>query len=155
MARTKNRKLHVVPLHPLAVALLEQAMALDPDSPFAFTTKSRDMTTLSRLKALDGHALSHAMRGSLDALGLADNPATPHDLRRTTATHMARLGFTDTIVGKVLNHGTELRRTITARVYVQHDFFKEKKAALEAWANEVERVIGKREAVNNVVTLRV
>lgn len=154
MARTKNRKLHVVPLHPLAVTLLKQAMALDPDSPFAFTTKSRDMATLSKLKSLDGHALSHAMRDSLEALGLSDNPATPHDLRRTTATHMARLGFTDTIVGKVLNHGTELRRTITARVYVQHDFFNEKKAALEAWGSELERIIGRREAVNNVLTLR-
>ncbi len=152
--RTKNGKLHVVPLHPLAVTLLQQAMALDPDSAFAFTTKSRASDGLSKAKSIDGHALSHAMRGSLEALGLSDNPATPHDLRRTTATHMARLGFTDHVVGKVLNHGTELRRTITARVYVQHDFFKEKKAALDAWGNELERIIGKREAVNNVVTLR-
>ena len=152
--RTKNGKLHAVPLHPLAVTLLQQAVALDPDSPFAFTTKSRAIKGLSKVKSIDGHALSHAMRGSLEALGLADNPATPHDLRRTTATHMARLGFSDNVVGKVLNHGTELRRTITARVYVQHDFFNEKKTALEAWGNELERIIGKRDAVNSLVNLR-
>ena len=154
MGRTKNRKLHVVPLHQLAVTMLQQAMALDPESPFAFTTRSRTRNDIPKAKAIDGHALSHAMRGSLQALGLADNPATPHDLRRTTATHMARLGFSDHVVGKVLNHGTELRRTITARVYVQHDFFREKKAALDAWGNEIERIIGKREAIHNVVTLR-
>jgi integrase len=83
-----------------------------------------------------------------------DNPATPHDLRRTAATHMARLGFTDHIVGKVLNHGTELRRTITARVYIQHEFLAEKRAALDAWGSEIERIIGRRETVTNVVNFR-
>lgn len=152
--RTKNGKAHTVPLHPLALELIQEAMALDPDEPFLFCTKGRTGDYIAKVKPMDGHALSHAMRGSLEALGLLDNPATPHDLRRTAATHMSRLGFTDHIVGKVLNHGTELRRTITARVYIQHEFLMEKRAALDAWGNEIERLIGRRESVNNVVNLR-
>lgn len=152
--RTKNGKLHVVPLSSLVATLMQQAMSLDPASPFLFTTKGRAGGGVFKVKAMDGHALSHAMRGSLTALGLADNPATPHDLRRTTATHLARLGFSDHVVGKVLNHGTELRRTITARVYIQHDFLAEKRIALETWANELEMIIGERRATSNVLALR-
>ena len=143
-----------MPLHPLATDLLKQALALTPDSEFVFSTKSRAGAGIAKVKAMDGHALSHAMRGSLEALGLAENPATPHDLRRTTATHMARLGFSDHVVGKVLNHRSGQAATITSQVYITHAFLPEKKAALEAWGNELERIIGRRDAVNNVVSLR-
>jgi integrase len=152
--RTKNGKPHAVPLHPLTIELLQEAIALDPSAPFLFCTKGRTGNSIAKVKAMDGHALSHAMRDSLAALALADNPATPHDLRRTAATHMARFGITDHVVGKVLNHGTELRRTITARVYITHDFLTEKKVALDAWGNEIERLIGRRGVTDNVVNLR-
>jgi integrase len=152
--RTKNGKAHAVPLHRLAIELIREAMALDPDEPFLFCTKGRTGDYISKVKPMDGHALSHAMRGSLEALGLADNPATPHDLRRTAATHMARLGLSDHIVGKVLNHVSGKAKTITAQVYIQHEFLSEKRTALDAWGNEIERITGQREAVNNVVNLR-
>ena len=153
--RTKNGRLHALPLSALALEIIEQAMALDPEQPWLFTTKGRGAVGVIKAKPMDGHSLSHALRDSLEALGFAENPFTPHDLRRTCATHMARLGFSDHVVGKVLNHQSGKAATITAQVYVQHDFLPEKRAALEAWGNEIERIIGRREAITNVVTLRV
>jgi hypothetical protein len=43
----------------------------------------------ANVDTLQQHALSHAMRGELEKLGLAKEPAPPHDLRRTAASQMA------------------------------------------------------------------
>src|SRR5918994_542854 len=91
------------------------------------------------------------MLRTLDVLGLADSPATPHDLRRTVASHMARMGISEAIIGRVLNHVSETARTITAAVYVRHSFEQEKRRAFEAWAAELERIVGDQEQTSNVV----
>ena len=140
--RAKNRQVHLVPLSPLAVELFNSAIALSEDSDYVFSSRPRSGKGLDLTEPMEAHALSHAMRGSLRELGLKAKPATPHDLRRTVATHMARLGIPDRVVGRVLNHGTELRRTITSRVYIQHDYADEKREALEAWAPELRRITG-------------
>ena len=103
---------------------------------------------------MQAHALSHALRDNLGAMGLNENPATPHDLRRTAATHMARLGISDRIVGRILNHGTELRRTITQQVYIHHNFAVEKRNALEAWASELHGIVSGQKPVSNVIELK-
>ena len=155
--RAKNRQLHAVPLSELALELFKEALRISEsdNSEYIFTSRPRKGIGLSLTEAMQTHALSHAMRGALKQLGLDNSPATPHDLRRTTATHMARLGMSDRIVGRVLNHGTELRRTITARVYIQHDFLGEKKTALDSWASELKHIVTGKQVASNVVELKV
>ena len=68
---------------------------------------------------------------------------------------MARLGIVDRTVGRILNHGTELRRTITSRVYIHHDYAVEKRHALEAWATELSRIVGLASPDSNVIKLQV
>ena len=121
-ARAKNRSPHLVPLSPMAVELFQEAIELAGKSEFAFLAGHAPIPARPVAKALASHALSHAMRDLLECFGLNKDPATPHDLRRTAATRMAELGIPDRIVGRVLNHGTELRRTITAKVYIKHDY---------------------------------
>jgi integrase len=152
--RAKNKQAHIVPLSNLAKDLFKNAMTLDHDSALVFTTRARAKGSIAKPKAMESHALSHALRDSLKTLEMDGAPFTPHDLRRTVATHMARLGISDRTVGKVLNHGTELRRTITARVYIQHDFMAEKKAALDAWAVELEQITRPKTVTGNIVSLR-
>lgn len=139
--RAKNRKAHVVPLSELAIMLFEQASVLAGDTDYMFPSRSRSTVASVRIKPMESHALSHAMRGSLEELGLKEQPATPHDLRRTAASHMARLGISDRHVGRVLNHTSELRRTITSQVYIHHDYLPEKKQALAAWNEELRRIL--------------
>jgi integrase len=80
------------------------------------------------------------MRGALKELGLAKNPATPHDLRRTVASHLAAMGIGENVVARVLNHASEIGKTITGAVYIRHSLATEKRHALDAWARELERI---------------
>lgn len=74
-----------------------------------------------------------------------------HDLRRTAASGMARLGHPPHVVAAVLNHSPGATQGITA-VYNRHKYGDEKRAALDAWAREVERVA--TGATADVVALR-
>lgn len=58
---------------------------------------------------------------------------TWHDLRRTAATGMARLGIPVRITEAALNHVSGPGGGIVA-VYQRHDYADEKRQALEAWA---------------------
>ena len=74
----------------------------------------------------------------LDALLPQDMPAWRlHDLRRTAATGMARLGIDLPVIEKVLAHSSGSFAGIVG-VYQRHDFAAEKRAALEAWGRHVE-----------------
>lgn len=151
--RTKNRKAHTIPLSGLAMELFNAASRLAGDSEFIFPVRPKSSSSDQQLKPLKSDTLSHAMRNDLKTLGLAKIPATPHDLRRTAATHMARIGISERIVGRVLNHGSELRRTITSQVYIHHDYAIEKRQALEAWASELSRIVGLGDPETNVVEI--
>ena len=72
-------------------------------------------TTASRVSRF-----AHAMHDALQELELKKNPATPHDLRRTVASHMAAMGIGDDVVARVLKHASEIGKTITGSVYIRH-----------------------------------
>jgi integrase len=59
----------------------------------------------------------------------------PHDLRRTCASHMTRLGVSRLTVLKLLNHSD---KSVTA-IYDRYDYDEEKKQAVQIWADEVDR----------------
>ncbi|HVI65223.1 MAG TPA: tyrosine-type recombinase/integrase [Bradyrhizobium sp.] len=66
---------------------------------------------------------------------------TTHDLRRTALTKMAELGVAPIVLGHVANHRTTTKAGITLGVYVQHAYEKEKREALELWANRLQGII--------------
>lgn len=118
---------HLVPLAPAMAALLN---ALPRFGDYVFTTDG---------KAPIGGFSKAKQR--LDGLMAATGSEIPHwrlhDLRRTAATHLQRLGIGTDLIGRILNHAPE---GITATVYGLHDYETEKRAALEAWAEEVGRL---------------
>jgi integrase len=57
-----------------------------------------------------------------------------HDLRRTAASGMARLGQPVHVVEAVLNHKSGTIRGVAA-VYNRYSYFAEKREALEKWAD--------------------
>jgi integrase len=59
-----------------------------------------------------------------------------HDLRRTLATGLQRLGVRLEVTEAVLNHVSGSRAGIVG-VYQRHDWASEKRAALDAWSNHV------------------
>jgi len=63
---------------------------------------------------------------------------TPHDLRRTCATHLVGLGFNQLLVGHILNHTDQ---SVTA-IYNQYSYDKEKQEAMEAWEEKIRKLVG-------------
>lgn len=75
-----------------------------------------------------------------------------HDIRRTVATGLQRLGVRLEVTESVLNHIAGARAGIVG-VYQRHDWADEKRAALELWARHVAAVVEGRAPVDNVVAL--
>ena len=65
---------------------------------------------------------------------------TFHDLRRTAATGMARLGVAPHIVERILNHSSGTFAGV-AGVYNRFEYSPEMRAGLETWAAHVEKLI--------------
>ena len=77
---------------------------------------------------------------------------TWHDLRRTCASGLQRLGVALPVTESLLNHKSG-SITGVAAVYHRHDFAPEKRAALEAWADRVEALVEGRDPASNVVEM--
>ena len=76
---------------------------------------------------------------------------TPHDLRRTAASHMASLGISRFTIGRVLNH---VEKSVTA-TYDRHSYDQEKRQALEAWADRLAQIlVNKKPVADKIVKLR-
>lgn len=145
-ARAKNKLAHRVPLSPLAVTLIERAMVLAKDSPHLFPSP-RGKGTDAAKPVLDS-ALNRAVLRNAETFGIEH--WTPHDLRRTAASHMAGMKVPRLVISKILNH---VERGVTA-VYDRHSYDDEKRAALEQWAERVEAITGKKRKPAKVVRLR-
>jgi integrase len=138
-ARVKNNQPHEVPLSAAARAVLEVPRVAG--SPFVLTNGGAS--------AASGYSKG---KRRLDALLPADMPPWRlHDLRRTCASGMARLGINLPVIEKVLNHASGSFAGIVG-VYQRHSFADEKRAALEAWGRHVDSLISGKPA--KVVRLR-
>jgi integrase len=131
--RTKNGKAHVVHLSPLAVSILR---GLDASRDTVF----RISGNYSRGKAL------------LDArMSASTKPWRVHDLRRTAASGMARLGCQPHIVERVLNHVSGAQGGLVG-VYQRYEYLDERQRALHSWGEYVETVASGAEKASNVVS---
>jgi integrase len=163
--RAKADREHLVPLSPLALEILADCPKL-AGNPYVLSTgrrrniKKDDKATgrpiggWSQAKEkLDEKLLEAACKMAEEA-GEDKPAALPewhlHDLRRSAATYMAKLGVDRVVVGKILNHAES---SVTA-VYDRHSYFEEKKRALELWSHELRRIVAGAEPVSNVVPMR-
>ncbi len=145
---TKASRAHAVPLSPLAMQILQECPRFGAQ---VFSTRQRrgggeaTISGFSKMKAaLDEH-FAAAARGVGSE---APAPWRLHDLRRTCATELGRLGIARFTIARVLNHAD---RSITA-VYDKYSYLPEKRHALNAWAQRIENLT--RPPTDNVVALR-
>ena len=146
-SRSKNGRVHTVPLAPTAVSLLAGIDRLaDSTRVFAPFSESHAKASLDAAM-LDIACEDAAARAeNLDSVALV--PWGFHDLRRTAATTMARLRVDVTTVERVLGH---TMRGVMA-TYQRHSFDDEKRRALTAWAGFLDGLTSERES--NVVSLK-
>lgn len=121
---TKSARAHLVPLSAQAIQILK---AMPQFGPYVWSSDGEThVKGYSKAKQrIDAFLLSG---------GLELKPWRLHDLRRTAATHMVRLGISELVVGRVLNHAPQ---GVTARTYALHSYEAEKRHALSLWATEV------------------
>jgi hypothetical protein len=107
----------------------------------------------SKAKAALDKAITEARTKAAAASGMTAPPLVPwsvHDLRRTVATALQRLGVRLEVTEAVLNHISGSRGGI-AGVYQRQDWAAEKRAALDAWAAQVLAIGAQRTPADNVV----
>jgi integrase len=142
--RVKNGERHEVPLSDAAISILAALPRIKTTKGFVFTTR-RDATVSSFSRAKD--RLDAAVKASLTKGAKPPEPWVFHDLRRTMASGMARLGIQLPVIEKVLNHTSGTFRGIVG-VYQRHSFAEEKRTALATWASHVETVVSGKTPAN-------
>ena len=130
-ARAKNGKAHVVHLAPAARALISGLPWVEGRT-FVFTI--RDDKPLS--------SFSYMVRKINEAEKLKGWHL--HDFRRTGVTVLASKNFPPHVCDRLLNHVQGTIKGVAA-IYQRHEFLKERKAALNAWASYIEAcALGKK-----------
>ena len=147
--RVKNGIRHEVPLSEAAMAIIDTLPHIKTTKNFVFTTR-RDAAVSGFSRAKD--SLDAAIAAALPEGGRQLDDWIFHDLRRTMASGMARLGIQIPAIEKILNHTSGTFRGIVG-VYQRHSYSDEKRKALEVWATFVQSVAAGR-SVPNVVNLK-
>ena len=143
-SRAKNGVAHMVPLSPQAQTVLRAAPRVKreadglrdlvfPGEPGVFSGWSKSKARLDGRSGVSGWTL--------------------HDLRRTTATGLQKLGVRLEVTESVLNHVSGSRAGIVG-VYQRHEWAEEKRAALNAWGEHMAAIVEGRTAADSVTRLR-
>jgi integrase len=122
-SRTKTGASLDIPLVCTAVDWLRELKALDPCSEYLFPKRRRDRR--ERVPHVGRDTLNAALQRVEHGL----RPFTLHDLRRTARTQLAALGVRREVAERCLGHAI---RGVEG-TYDRHDYFKERRAALEQW----------------------
>jgi len=159
--QTKARRAHAIPLSPIAweipIKAKDGARSLSEgsvtktgenakESPYVFTTTGdTPISGYGKAKArVDSMVAKARTEDRLDPLA----PWTIHDLRRTTASGLGKLGASRFIISRVLNHADS---SVTG-IYDRHAYLAEKRHALESWGTYLSNLV--RPPGANVVELR-
>ncbi|MEY9328268.1 tyrosine-type recombinase/integrase [Sinorhizobium fredii] len=141
--RSKNGKEHLVPLSAFALQVIAGFPKVG-DTYLLSTTGETPISGFSRAKAaIDAEMLKIAKEeAALRGMAAEDvnlEPWTLHDLRRTAASGMARLGVPIHVVEAVLNHQSGTIKGV-AKIYNRYQYVDEKRQALTDWAELVRAV---------------
>ena len=134
---TKGNRALVVPLTPLATALI--------DSCPTFAGGDYLLSTMFGRKPIGG--FGKALIEVREKAGISD--WRPHDFRRTFSAIVRPRGVSHETVGAVLGHA---RQGVTAKHYDAYDMLAEKRQALEVWAGYLAGLVEGRKA--DVVPIR-
>jgi integrase len=129
--RMKGDHLHVVPLAPAAVGLLEGLPRFNEGN-YLFSTKFG-------VKPVAGFANAKKRLDQLvtEELGAAPPAFVLHDIRRTVRTALSALPVSDLVRELVIAHA----RPGLHKVYDQFAYIEEKRRALELWATRLQDIV--------------
>jgi integrase len=132
--RSKNHRARITPLSRQAFDIIAKQPRV-AGSPYVFIRR----TAHTHVKPL------------LDAAMRPDERFVIHDLRRTAASGLQKIGTDVAVTEKILGHEGGVFAGIT-KIYQTHNYLEEKRAALQMWANKIDALV-KGEAAGKVVPL--
>jgi integrase len=131
-AHAKTGKGHVLPLSDWAVEELRKLKVMADGSRYLLPSGDKS-------QPIDPKYITRSVARCLKRFKKHGVGAfTPHDLRRTGRTGLARLGIKVDIAERVLNHARERMEA----TYDVHDYVDEKREALDKWAKYLEALRG-------------
>jgi integrase len=133
--RMKAKRPHRVFLGPTAQALLRE---LANDSLYAFPSPHRKPFV----------NLSKPWTRIIERADITN--VTPHDLRRTAASYLARIGTDRETLSRILNHA---RSGVTGRHYDRYDRAREVQEALTRWDSRLRQIVEGHSQRSNVFVL--
>jgi integrase len=156
-ARTKNALEHQVALANATIAVIESVPRVSNPARYVFSVTgktppsgfSRAKHNIDELMLTSARELARKRGEDPDQVAIEE--WVIHDLRRTMASGMARLGVSLPVAEKCLNHISGSFSGIAA-VYQRHEYVAEKRDAFERWARHVETITAADSA--NVIPLR-
>jgi integrase len=150
--RTKNKRPHTLPLSSAALDILSALPRVENRGGLVFpagylrrTTRSQGPAPVSGFSALK-QRLDRSIAELVEAEGSA--PLAPwglHDIRRSAASGMAKLGVDLHVIERCLNHVSGSFGGIVG-VYQKHRFEDAMRCAMDAWAAHIERLASGAEA---------
>ena len=159
--RNKVKEPRLIPLSPLAVGILAAlprlgafVVSVRGDKPYTNIGHAKAALDLAIARRRAAARLGRELRP--EELPTADDflPAWRlHDLRRSVATGLQRLGVRLEAIEAVLGHVSGSRAGIVG-VYQRHRFEAEAREALAAWAAHLQRLLDEDTASAEVVPLR-
>jgi integrase len=141
--RCKNGRAHQFPM---SAPVLDILKARPRNREYVFGTGNDGFTGWGKCKIRFDARIT-------ERLGTALPDWVVHDLRRTFATGLQRLGVRLEVTEAILNHVSGSRGGI-AGVYQRHDWAAEKRQALDAWAAHVLAVVSGKKGKGNVTPIR-
>jgi integrase len=139
-ARNKSKRPHTVPLTDQVRRILT-SIPREGECVFTTTGGARPVSGFGKIKY------------KLDAALQFKEPWRFHDLRRTVATGLERLGFPLPVTEAVLGHVSGSKSGIVG-IYQRHEYDDEKRVALDRWADYIEAVITGKKTGGKVVPMR-
>ena len=138
---SKTGRGFVIPLAPIVVQWFRELQLLAFGSAFVLPARTK-------VGAIEERPVSDkTLNAALSRLRCGARAFSPHDLRSTARSHLAALGVSVVVAERCLNH--TLGGLVA--VYDQHDYFEERRRALELWAARLVEVEGRPA---NVLQLR-
>jgi integrase len=139
-SETKNGRTHLVPLPAAAVAILKAIET--PRDGFVFLSPRGNALAIDANERKWLVNRSREIAGERGLVNCFTDPFTPHDLRRTLATNMARLGVEPHVTKECINHLTGGAKDGVEAHYNLHTYELEKRDAFERWASKLAMLTG-------------
>jgi len=130
--RTKKDRVVIVHLAPLALEILRKLPRIGEHG-YLFTTGRRSDSPISGFSAA-----ARDLRALTAEQGVEH--FTRHDLRRSGATGMAKLGIAPHVIDKILDHSSGAISGFPG-IYNRFKYLDERKEALEKWSAYIEKLI--------------